>query len=761
MRKQGSNWMWIFNKDTDADSKPRLALFRGRLLLAEKPDNAPIQITADSRYKLYVNGEFVETGPARGNEKTWYVDAVDISPWLHQGENVVAVEVLRYPAAHGAGCFGVVRTETPGLHIRTELSVEWKCRLHHGFEIVPENPWFSPLMIYERVTADGTLAGWREPGYNDGNWVFPAYYAQDELPPILRPERHIPRPIPFLYRTKRQFTGISKGTDEWGALVKDGKPLTIPAHTTVSADLDAGELTTGYLRVSMAGGAGAKLTLLQAECYAGDIVPKDDPYKSLPRKGDRTDASLQLYGHTDEYCAAGYGTAERPECYEPYWFRAFRFIRVTVETGDEPLTLLGIGYEETGYPLEVRAKVKTSDPSMGPVWELCERSLRRCMHETYADCPFYERLQYAMDARSEILYTYAISNDDRLARKCMDDFATSLRQDGMVNCSAPNYETNVIPGFGIYFIGMVYDHMWHFGNRHVVQKHWDTVKHILDFFHQRLDERGLVGKIGDVNRPGQFWSFIDWTTGWDDTDGVPPATKLGPITMESLLYILGLQYAAELAEYLHLPWQAHDYCTEASEVKAAVNRWCAGEDGLYQDGPGIGQYSQHCQVFAALTETSSPAQGRHNLELTLKHPERFEQCSVAMCWYLFRALEKCGLYRYTDRLWNIWRQMPAQHLTTCPEDPLLSRSDCHGWGALALYELPAAILGVRPGKPGFEEIMVAPQTENLDWAEGIVLTPKGDVSVSWHKDPQGNVTVCAKGPEDVSLQVNNRKEVDS
>ena len=57
--------------------------------------------------------------------------------------------------------------------------------------------------------------------------------------------------------------------------------------------------------------------------------------------------------------------------------------------------------------------------------------------------------------------------------------------------------------------------------------------------------------------------------------------------------------------------------------------------------------------------------------------------------------------------------------------------------------------------------MVAPQTENLDWAEGIVLTPKGDVSVSWHKDPQGKVTVYAKGPEGVSLQVNNRKEVDS
>ena len=306
---------------------------------------------------------------------------------------------------------------------------------------------------------------------------------------------------------------MAKGAAEWDALVKGGKPLAIPAHTTMSADLDARELTTGYLRLSMAGGAGARLTLLQAECYAGDFVPKDDPYKSLPRKGDRTDASLQLYGYTDVYHSAGFGTAERPERYEPYWFRAFRFVRVTVETGDEPLTLLGVDYEETGYPLEVWAKVKTSDPSLGPVWDICERSLRRCMHETYEDCPFYERLQYAMDARSERLYTYAVSSDDRLARKCMDDFTASIRLDDMVNCSAPNYETNVIPGFGVYFIGMVYDHMWWFGSKDVAQRHWGTVERILDFFTQHVDERGLADKIGDVNRLGQFWSFIDWTAG--------------------------------------------------------------------------------------------------------------------------------------------------------------------------------------------------------------------------------------------------------
>ena len=130
----------------------------------------------------------------------------------------------------------------------------------------------------------------------------------------------------------------------------------------------------------------------------------------------------------------------------------------------------------------------------------------------------------------------------------------------------------MIPGFGIYFIGMVYDHMWYFGDREQIQTCWGTVESILAFFQNHLDSRGIVGKIGDVNRGGQYWSFIDWTTGWDETDGVPPATRLGPITMESLLYILGLQYAAEIADYIGMAEQMERYRSQADRVREAVNR---------------------------------------------------------------------------------------------------------------------------------------------------------------------------------------------
>ena len=118
------------------------------------------------------------------------------------------------------------------------------------------------------------------------------------------------------------------------------------------------------------------------------------------------------------------------------------------------------------------------------------------------------------------------------------------------------------------------------------------------------------------------------------------------------------------------------------------------------------------------------------------------QCTVAMCFYLFRALEKTGLYEYTDRYWNIWRNMVSNGCSTCVEAADYSRSECHAWGALALYELPSTILGVRPAAPGYEKIEVHPVPGVLTSASGTVHTPWGDLNIAWEKtDDDLNLTV--------------------
>lgn len=734
---RGTGWMWSRDGGTGAE----FVFFRGTLGLNQVPESLLLHITADSRYKLHVNGVFAEMGPSRGNQDVWYVDEVEIAPYLKAGENILAVQVLHYPCARWQGNCGVFRTQTPGLFVQCKAPICWKCRRNTHIRLVSENPYFAPLHIYEQAEGDASFAGWMEPGYREDGWQAPAMYEEEALAKVLRPEHLKLRTIPFLYRKPGQFL------PPWGGEV------TVPAHTAWSMDLDAGELMTGYLRLCLEGGAGASVTILQSECYAGDIVPHADPYKCLPQKGNRSDSNLHLYGYTDTYRVAGF----KDERYESFWFRTFRYVRLRVDTAEAPLTIRSFTYEETGYPLEIKTMVETSDFTMAGIWDISERSLRRCMHESYEDCPFYEQLQYAMDTRSQILYTYAVSADPRLACKALKDFTHAVREDGMLNCSFPNFETNVIPGFAIYYIAMVYDYMMYFGDRERLLDCLPTVEGILGFFQNHLDARGLVEKIGDVNGSGQYWSFMDWAYEWDGTTGVPPATKQGALTMESLLYVLGLQYAEALFGYMGYSEKAEKCRQQAEQVQSAVRRHCIGAKGLYQDGPGVEAYSQHTQVFAVLTDTVSLETGARLLEETLLYPKQYAQCSIAMQYYLFRALEKCGLYRYTSGQWKIWRDMLKNNLTTCAEDAIMSRSDCHGWGALALYELPSVLLGVRPGKPGYEEILISPNTETLDWARGQVITPKGMVQVAWEKNAQG-VQIQAEGSKGVPLRIARKGE---
>ena len=67
--------------------------FRKNFDLKEKPAEFIIHISADNRYRLFVNGTPVCFGPARGDLKHWFFESIDIAPFLKPGNNLIAATV--------------------------------------------------------------------------------------------------------------------------------------------------------------------------------------------------------------------------------------------------------------------------------------------------------------------------------------------------------------------------------------------------------------------------------------------------------------------------------------------------------------------------------------------------------------------------------------------------------------------------------------------------------------------------------------------
>lgn len=70
---------WIRPKKDIVKDKPMRMLFRRTFYFDEVPETARLMVSADSRYKLYANGRFVEAGPCKGDSEVWYYDALELA----------------------------------------------------------------------------------------------------------------------------------------------------------------------------------------------------------------------------------------------------------------------------------------------------------------------------------------------------------------------------------------------------------------------------------------------------------------------------------------------------------------------------------------------------------------------------------------------------------------------------------------------------------------------------------------------------------
>src|ERR1035441_956502 len=76
--------------------EPLVLHFRRSLTLATVPASYPVRVSADNRFILYVNGQWVGDGPARGDLAHWRYERFDLAPLLQLGKNLITATVWNF-----------------------------------------------------------------------------------------------------------------------------------------------------------------------------------------------------------------------------------------------------------------------------------------------------------------------------------------------------------------------------------------------------------------------------------------------------------------------------------------------------------------------------------------------------------------------------------------------------------------------------------------------------------------------------------------
>lgn len=726
--------------------------FRRTVDLASSPAHFVVRVSADNRYQVYVNGQRVSVGPARGDLNHWRYETVDLAPHLHSGPNVLAAVVWNdgphRAIAQVSNRTGFLLAAQDAANNQVNTGTTWRCAIDRAYTPRPypqeQRTGYYALAANEQFDAGAYPWGWEQPGFNDSSWVAARpigpgaeRYARDApnawmlVPSQIPPEEQTPEHRPVLRRTE--------GAEPSGF---PAQPVNIPAHTKAVLLLDESYLTTAYPELLVSSGRGSTVDLQ----YAETLYQDKGGAGHATDKGNRNDIEgKQFFGPSDRYLADG----GEHRLYRPLFWRTFRYIQLTVETADAPLALERFSSTFTAYPFQRSAAFSTtngeSNTGVQRILDTGWRTARLCAHETYMDCPYYEQLQYSGDARIQMMVSLYMTGDARLMRNGIALLNSSRTAEGATYSRAPSALPQYIPPFSLWWIGMVHDYWMYVDDRTFVTEMLPGIEAVLNFYNAHQKPNGSLG-------PMPWWNFVDWVKEWKN--GEPPADPDGSSAAAiDLQLLLAYRWAADLERALGKPELATIYGTRANLLARTitVTDWDSAR-GLYADQPSHRTYSQQVNTLAILARLGTPGQRRSVLDRVFSDPS-LAQSSIYFRAYTNTALRETGLGdRYLDSLTQ-WREMLGQGLTTWAEwSGPDSRSDCHAWGASPNFEMLRTIAGIESAAPGFHRVRIAPSLGRLPDLTAEMPHPQGKVRVQLRR--QGSSSAALTGvielPPDVS-----------
>ncbi|MEI6653129.1 MAG: family 78 glycoside hydrolase catalytic domain [Verrucomicrobiota bacterium] len=531
-------------------------------------------------------------------------------------------------------------------------------------------------------------------------------------------------------------------------ILLDGKPVLFqPGSGAAEVVLDFGREIVGTVRFGVRAEAPSKLEVRYGEAL--QEVHRDNDY------------AARWYKRPIDHLEVKAG----PQELRNYGRRAFRYLRLIVPAGAAPITLESVQATLQHYPVNEVGTFSCSDPQLNKIWELAAYSTKLCMQQYYEDGIKRDGLLWISDYRVQYLCNALVYGDRDLARKSLFLMAASQNPDGSMpaqasRAGASQHPSNInyMPGiprgvnnwilvnYCLDYIGCLRDYYRFTGDKDALTQLWPAVQKLLPFLMKQ--EPANLKPLGNFITDGRYGEA------WWGSHGV--------LEMQFAIAMQDASYLAQVMNDDALRRQCDDYLPRQRE--RIMNTYFDKDEQFFLDEAGKKlSTSWHVNSFSVLAGLGDYAKQAQQLDKTSSQVR--PATAGFMLYWTMEAKFRAGMTEAAlNDIRKIYGHMLSFGATTTwekcdltvgdhPNETDAAGSRCHGWSAGPAYLLPAHVLGVQPAEPGFASVVVEPKLGDLQWAEGVVPTPKGLIHLRWERGSAltGSVTLPAGMTGEVKL----------
>jgi len=761
-----ANWIWT---PEDLPHQNQFVLFCKVFTLADEPDMATCAISAERFYQLWINSTWLGQGPALGHPSEKAYDLYDARELLHPGRNAVAVIVqFDGDVDVGDGIHGrwYVPPTQGGLWCQLEGQIgatsflavtdeTWTTRRASGWR--SDVHYLNDLYFQEVYTVGKDPSDWNSVAFDDSAWSQALRLGQADgvgvagrpLPwrklvprdfPLLTRKFYLPvhveagevvermgggdnpdatgRPYPdiALQLTLEPVEGLAKAcVEDEAALLHPGgdaacrlcnsdpfEPVdTFDGVHDATLTLDFGQLRNAHLMLEVEGQAGACLDI----GYGPNLLHgRVNPYRSW-----RTAWADRLI------------LADGPQRWRSFFWRQFRFAQITLRNARGPVRLRRLEAEAVTHTWDHTTSFRCSDPELEAFWRAAERTAEVCTMDIFTDTFARECRQYSNDLTQMLPASVALHGDAPFYRHYLRQFSLAQLPNGvfMDACPGKGSFSQASPDAGFLHVKAVWEHYARFGQRALLEEHWESIQRHLAFWGQLVNERGLLTVEGTRSAldVGFWWPWIDWA----------PIDRRGEQLPLNAWYLLNLRAAAEIGRLLEDGERAAVYQERADRLVGILKSefWddCRGlfVDALV-DGRQSSVASEHSQGLMLHLGLATQQQAARLVEVWQQSPQSLVEANIP---FISHVLEGLVNYGYADLALNLSRRL-RRHLRLGQETfgevwtmkasqagggwcTMDSRAVAHGgasWPATFLLE---HVVGLQPRWGTLNALRLAPQ----------------------------------------------------